>query len=123
MFYELFNEIISQHYTNEKKMISNLISICPININWESALGALEDWCESLQIHNLIFTILDLLKISININNESLIIILIKNYYKYDLYNWEEHENEKDEFLIQLNHLIEFLEKSDDKYNGISDCR
>lgn len=116
MFYDLFHEIVSQHYTNEKTLLINLMSISPSNVDWKAPLECFEYWFEDLQIDTIILTILDLLKSAIIVNNENFIITLIKKYYEYDLYNWEENPKY---IHLELVQLIESLEKSSTIYSDI----
>lgn len=111
MFYDLFHEITSKHYTNEKILLINLMSISPPNVDWKAPLECFEYWFEDLQIDSIILTILDLLKSAIFVNNKDFIVTLIKSYYEYDLYNWVENPKGIHLELIQT---IEFLEKSSD---------
>jgi hypothetical protein len=116
MFYNLFRKIISENFCNEQNILRNLIKISSIEVNWNIPIEYFEYWFEDLQIENIIMTILDLLKAAIFLNNENLIITLIKSYYQYNIYNYE--ENPKDHHL-ELIHLIESLEESSEVYSDI----
>jgi hypothetical protein len=116
MFCNLFHKIISENYTNEQILITNLIKISPPNVDWKDQLECFEYWFEDLHIDAIILTILDLLKAAIFLNNEDFIVTLIKTYYEYDLYNWE--ENPKG-IHLELVQLIESLEKSSTIYSDI----
>lgn len=116
MFHNLFHKIISENHTNEQILVINLIKISPPIVDWKDQLECFEYWFEDLHIDAIILTILDLLKAAIFVNNEDFIVTLIKTYYEYDLYNWEENPEGIHLALIQL---IESLEKSSTKYSDI----
>lgn len=115
-YYRLFFEIITKNYTNEQTLLKNLIKISPSKVNWSIIINYLDDYFDNLRIENIILIILDLLKAAIILNNEDLIVTLIKGYYKYDLYNYE--ETPKDLHLELIN-LVESLEKSSNTYTDI----
>lgn len=116
-YYRLFYEIILGNYTNEQILLRNLIKICHPKIDWVMLINFFENWFEDLQIENIILTILDLLKAAIFLKNEDFILILVKGYYQYDLYNYE--ETPKD-IHLELVQLIESLEESSEKYGDIA---
>jgi len=116
-YYRLFQVIILENYTNEQILLTNFIKISPFKVNWSILTDFYEHWIEDLQIDHIIITILDLLKAAIFLNNEDLIVTLIKCYYKHDLDNWEDEKT--DVVLFELNHLIKSLEQSSDVYGDI----
>jgi hypothetical protein len=117
-YYAIFQKVVEKHYTNEYRLLTNLIKIHPPNVNWLQIIERFEYWLEELQVDTIIITLLDLLRAAVSVNNEDFIVILIKSYYEHDLANWEEEEIK--DIIEELSTLIKSLEESSQKYANIS---
>jgi len=117
-YYAIFKKVVEKHYTNEHLLLVNLIKIHPPNINWLQVIERFKYWEEELQVDTTIITLLDLLRAAVSVNNEDLIVVLIRSYYGCDLANWEQEEIK--DIKDELSTLIKSLEESSEKYANIS---
>jgi len=117
LYYRLFERIILRNYSTEQILLRNLIKISPLKVNWSILIDYFTDWFEDLKIEYIIITILDLLKAAIFVDNEDLILTLVKGFYQYD---YKDHEENPKDTLLELISLIESLEKSSDIYGDIA---